>query len=77
MKTCGQLLVDLLGAYGLDTVFGIPGTHALELYRGLSESKLRHISARHEQGAVRLACERLDRRFQIARGAKCRPDRRD
>src|SRR5436190_1842807 len=33
--------------------------------------------ARHEQGAVRLACERLDRRFQIERGAKCRPDRRD
>lgn len=51
LRTCGALLVELLEAYGLDTIFGIPGTHALELYRGLPESKLRHVSARHEQGA--------------------------
>jgi len=49
--SCGEALVDLLSAYGFDTVFGIPGTHAVELYRGLQNGKMRHILARHEQGA--------------------------
>ena len=46
----GEALVELLEAYGVDTVFGIPGTHSLELYRGLARSSIRHISPRHEQG---------------------------
>ncbi|WP_321822011.1 MULTISPECIES: 5-guanidino-2-oxopentanoate decarboxylase [unclassified Burkholderia] len=50
MKTVGMYLVDLLAAYGVDTVFGIPGVHTIELYRGLAGSALRHVSARHEQG---------------------------
>ena len=33
------------------TVFGIPGVHNLELYRGLADSGISHILARHEQGA--------------------------
>lgn len=41
----------LLEAYGVDTVFGIPGVHTLELYRGLADRKMRHIGVRHEQGA--------------------------
>ena len=49
MKT-GVTLVKLLERYGVDTVFGIPGTHSLELYRGLSQSTIRHILPRHEQG---------------------------
>lgn len=32
-------------------VFGIPGVHTIELYRGLSNSAIRHITPRHEQGA--------------------------
>ena len=51
MATCGEVLVELLGLYGIDTVFGIPGVHTVELYRGLPNSKLRHITPRHEQGA--------------------------
>ena len=51
MRTCATLLLELLEAYGLGTVFGIPGTHTLELYRALAGSSLRHISPRHEQGA--------------------------
>ena len=51
MATCGEVLVTLLGQYGIDTVFGIPGVHTVELYRGLPNSKLRHITPRHEQGA--------------------------
>lgn len=49
-KTVGEAIVDLLEAYGVDTVFGIPGTHSIELYRGLATSNIRHISPRHEQG---------------------------
>lgn len=49
--TCGQALIKLLEAYNVDTVFGIPGVHTLELYRGLHNSKVKHILARHEQGA--------------------------
>jgi acetolactate synthase-1/2/3 large subunit len=44
-------LVGLLEAYGIDTVFGIPGVHTVELYRGLPDTSLRHITPRHEQGA--------------------------
>src|SRR5690606_25813997 len=47
----GQALVALLEAYGVDTVFGIPGVHTLELYAGLAGSSIRHVQPRHEQGA--------------------------
>jgi acetolactate synthase-1/2/3 large subunit len=50
-RTCGEVLVTLLENYGVDLVFGIPGVHTVELYRGLARSTLRHISPRHEQGA--------------------------
>jgi len=50
-KTCGEVLVEILQSYGIDTVFGIPGVHTVELYRGLPNTKLRHITPRHEQGA--------------------------
>ncbi|MEM7168810.1 MAG: 5-guanidino-2-oxopentanoate decarboxylase [Pseudomonadota bacterium] len=49
--TCGQALVELLEAYGVDTVFGIPGVHTLALYRGLAAGSLRHVLVRNEQGA--------------------------
>lgn len=49
--TCGEALVQLLEAYGVDTVFGIPGVHNLELYRGFAGTGIRHILPRHEQGA--------------------------
>jgi thiamine pyrophosphate-dependent acetolactate synthase large subunit-like protein len=51
MVTCGEMLVGLLEAYGIDTVFGIPGVHTVELYRGLPDTRLRHVTPRHEQGA--------------------------
>ena len=50
-RTCGELLVHLLAQYGVDTVFGIPGVHTVELYRGLPQTPIRHITPRHEQGA--------------------------
>jgi acetolactate synthase-1/2/3 large subunit len=50
MPSCGELLIRLLEDHGVDTVFGIPGVHTLELYRALPASSLRHVTARHEQG---------------------------
>jgi acetolactate synthase-1/2/3 large subunit len=50
-KTVGEALIALLEEYGVDTVFGIPGVHTVELYRGLAGSKIRHVTPRHEQGA--------------------------
>ncbi len=49
--TCGESLIALLESYGVDTVFGIPGVHTLDLYRGLADSSIRHVQARNEQGA--------------------------
>ena len=49
--TCGEALMHLLGDYGVDAVFGIPGEHTLELYRGIESSRVRHVLTRHEQGA--------------------------
>lgn len=51
MRTVGEVLVDLLEANGVEVVFGIPGVHTVELYRGLAASKIRHVTPRHEQGA--------------------------
>lgn len=56
--TCAELLIRLLrDTYGVDTVFGIPGVHTVELYRGLEPDadpaarSIRHVTPRHEQGA--------------------------
>lgn len=49
MQTLSDFLVAQLAAYGVDTVFGIPGVHTVELYRGLSGRAMRHVAARHEQ----------------------------
>ncbi|SPH24116.1 putative 2-ketoarginine decarboxylase AruI [Defluviimonas aquaemixtae] len=51
MTTIGEALVRALEARGVDTVFGIPGVHTVELYRGLEGTRIRHVTPRHEQGA--------------------------
>jgi acetolactate synthase-1/2/3 large subunit len=47
----GVWLARALAALGVDTVFGIPGVHTIELYRGLAGSGIRHVTPRHEQAA--------------------------
>ncbi|EWT03612.1 acetolactate synthase [Intrasporangium oryzae NRRL B-24470] len=47
----GAAVIDALVAHGVTDVFGIPGTHNLELYRHLRGSGIRHVVTRHEQGA--------------------------
>jgi len=48
-RTLGLYLIEALQARGITHVFGIPGVHNIELYRGLPRSPLRHVGARHEQ----------------------------
>jgi acetolactate synthase-1/2/3 large subunit len=53
MTTVGIRLVEGLAARGVEVVFGIPGVHTIELYRGLAAARdsIRHVTPRHEQGA--------------------------
>lgn len=47
----GEYLIALLEQYDVEAIFGIPGVHTAEMYRGLATSSIRHITPRHEQGA--------------------------
>ncbi len=51
MKTIGQALAQNLVDRGVEVIFGIPGVHTIELYRGIEGVGIRHITPRHEQGA--------------------------
>ena len=54
--TGGEAVVRSLAAHNVDTVFGIPGTHNLGIYEALrATGGIRHILARHEQGAAFMA----------------------
>ena len=46
----GKAVVKALEACGVDTVFGIPGVHNLDIYEAFLDSPIRHVAARHEQG---------------------------
>lgn len=50
-RTLGSEISHALKARGVTTIFGIPGVHNVELYRGIEEAGITHILARHEQGA--------------------------
>jgi thiamine pyrophosphate-dependent acetolactate synthase large subunit-like protein len=49
--TGGQAVTQALAAHRVDVVWGIPGTHNLEIYAHLPGAGIRHVSPRHEQGA--------------------------
>jgi 5-guanidino-2-oxopentanoate decarboxylase len=51
VNNAGLAIMTVLRNYGIDTVFGIPGTHNLELYRPLSALGIHPVTTRHEQGA--------------------------
>ncbi|MFN2532691.1 MAG: biosynthetic-type acetolactate synthase large subunit [Pyrinomonadaceae bacterium] len=55
--TGAQILVETLLRDGVDTIFGYPGGAVLHIYDELArnQQRLRHILARHEQGAVHMA----------------------
>ncbi len=51
-----QAIVASLEAEGVDTIFGYPGGAAIKIYDALYDSKkVRHVLARHEQGATHMA----------------------
>jgi acetolactate synthase-1/2/3 large subunit len=51
MISAGEATMRLLARYGVDVIFGIPGVHTVELYRGLATADTRHITPRHELSA--------------------------
>ena len=50
-RPLGAQMSHALKSRGVDTIFGIPGVHNVELYRGIEEAGITHVLARHEQGA--------------------------
>ena len=50
-RTGGDLVVESLKALGADTVFGIPGQHALGIFDALSRGALRYVGLRTELNA--------------------------
>jgi 5-guanidino-2-oxopentanoate decarboxylase len=51
VNNAGWSVMSTLKNYGVDTVFGIPGTHNLEFYRHLPALGIKAVTTRHEQGA--------------------------
>ena len=47
----GHVVVECLEALGAETVFGLPGIHALAIWDGLRESRLRYLGFRTELNA--------------------------
>jgi len=50
-RPLGAQISHMLKDRGTDVIFGIPGVHNIELYRGIEEAGIVHVLARHEQGA--------------------------
>ena len=50
-----DIIIQYLEEIGIETIFGIPGGANLPLYDRLAKSNIRHILARHEQGAAFMA----------------------
>lgn len=56
MLSGAQMLVRTLEDLGVDRLFGYPGGAVLDIYDALlSSTKIKHILARHEQGAAHMA----------------------
>ncbi len=50
-RPLGAQISHMLHDRGVDVIFGIPGVHNQEMYRGIEEAGITHVLARHEQGA--------------------------
>ena len=50
-RPLGAQISHYLKSQGVEVIFGIPGVHNQEMYRGIEEAGIRHVLARHEQGA--------------------------
>ncbi|WP_082182023.1 thiamine pyrophosphate-binding protein [Aestuariivita boseongensis] len=54
-RPLGAQISHMLKARGVDVIFGIPGVHNQEMYRGIEEAGITHVLARHEGGAAFMA----------------------
>jgi acetolactate synthase-1/2/3 large subunit len=54
-KSGAEIILDALNDAGVDVVFGFPGGQIMPFYDALYDSPIRHILARHEQGAIHAA----------------------
>ena len=52
MRPLGAQISHMLKDRGVDVIFGIPGVHNQEMYRGIEEAGITHVLARHELGEV-------------------------
>ena len=52
LMTGAQAVISSLEAEGVELIFGYPGGSVLAIYDALYASSIRHVTARHEQGAV-------------------------
>ena len=57
-KTGGDILLETLMAWGVDTIFGIPGDGINGIMEALRKQKdnIRFVQTRHEEGAAFMAC---------------------
>ena len=53
--TGAQALVEALRAQGVEVIFGYPGAATIPIHDALTDSGIRHILTRHEQGAAHAA----------------------
>lgn len=51
VRPLGAQISHMLKSRGVEVIFGIPGVHNQEMYRGIEEAGITHVLARHEQGA--------------------------
>src|SRR5450432_639772 len=56
--TAGEILVETIYAWGVDTIFGIPGDGINGIMEALRtrQDKIRFIQVRHEESAAFMAC---------------------
>ena len=55
VKRGADIIVDVLLAEGVDTIFGLPGGAIMEVYDALFNAPFRNILTRHEQAAAHMA----------------------
>ncbi|HLG27928.1 MAG TPA: thiamine pyrophosphate-binding protein, partial [Paenisporosarcina sp.] len=50
-----DVLIQSLKQQGVDLIFGYPGGAVLPIYDAIHKNPIRHVLARHEQGAIHAA----------------------
>ncbi|MCY4541836.1 MAG: thiamine pyrophosphate-binding protein, partial [Rhodobacteraceae bacterium] len=55
VRSGGEVIVELLEAYGINRVFSVPGESFLSVLDALHDSSIQNIVCRHEGGAALMA----------------------